>query len=714
MGSDNKDAMRHWRCRLSVFAWLLAGLASLFSAALTVFLAESVLQQLAAVGGVWSAVPFCLASVFVVAGIAFTMQCDLGRGAILGSWFRIPPASLVGVLAALVFWLWLGWIGPKPRSHLHIAHTSYLRPLEVIFARGWVWLWGAVISCGVGSSVWQSLAPKLFARFGMRLRQENRLGPSLQAVNSAENSAAREESSIPEEAKIATKDADNIDEIIYWLQGNDEPLQPGEKSLFALELSPVRIIRSLRPMHLDGNARTLALIGPRGSGKSSLLRLASALPASKQQVELRFVYVSLWEYKTAQAAIQAMIKKVLHEIRHRIDIAPFTDTAGAFVRAIAGDGRFQWLANLIQRGSSIEDILYALSTVLLLNKLRVIICIEDDDRLEGTVQRDEFVSLLTASVDFIRRFPAFGYVLCIASDDWDALQSEALGKISDPKKREQRHSDIFKPEEKRKGGNIADGDGRILVGLNDEEISERHLTAMAAAKDQRKGFDTVRLCREELVIPPLRRAQWEPVLISIRDKMLGSTKSSESGQKFGLDQQYRKDWWSGFIDALEPAPAPRVVFNPEYGLRFTPRTLRQGLADAWRKWSAIRPKLDREVIIDPDSVLVACLVRACRPDVWNILIRNDQLLTGGDWPDLEIVTPSPNGAAAVRPAPIEAFPCLGLNVVIRNMLRKKFEIWKIGPTPSVSANQRPGGLIGKLPSEAGAQLGLNWRLFLDA
>ena len=92
-------------------------------------------------------------------------------------------------------------------------------------------------------------------------------------------------------------------EIDRWLQRNEEPLQQGDHDLFGVNPSPQRVLAGLRPTHQYGGARTLALVGQRGGGKSSLLRLAAGLPEAKREVESRLVYLSLWEYENAQAAI---------------------------------------------------------------------------------------------------------------------------------------------------------------------------------------------------------------------------------------------------------------------------------------------------------------------------------------------------------------------------------------------------------------------------
>ena len=684
--------MRDWRRNASLLAWVLTLVVAIMAAALAVVLAEALLQQLPTARGVWKTAPFLSAAVIVVIGIFFMLRSGFGWGAICGSGFRVPPAWLVGIFAVLAFWGWLWLAGPAPCSRTRLVPPVGIGRLEAIFTHGWIWLWGAVISCGIALAVWQAVFPRMLARYGNHLRKTGWLGKILTPLP------------ISTQTPVQTVPSDT--EFEYWLQGNDEPMQAGEKSLFSPEPSPQRIIASLRPAHLYGTARTLALIGQRGAGKSSLLRLAEGSPEAKKEVELRFVYVSLWEYKTAQAAIESMIEKVLHEVRDKIDIFPFTGAAGAFIRGMTGDGRFQWLTDTLALRVSGEDILCALSTALLLTKLRVIICVEDEDRVEGESHKSQFVGLITGAMDFFRLFPGFGYVICVSSSDWNALKSQATSKVEDAAKREARHSELSIKSPVQ--GLAKDGADLVI-----EEIRSQFAASQAAAEEQLQEFDTTRLCREDLVISPLRPEQWGPVLNKFREKMLENSESNgdPEAKRFGFSNGDRKASWDAFIKAVKSPATDPVPFNPEFGIIFTPRTLRRGLADAWRKWSAIK-QVDPKIVIDPDSVLVACLLRVCRPDVWNTLIRTPGLAEGADWPLSIIVRPSGNRAKDLPLAHLEDFPHLGLNPPIRNILLKTLVRKPSIFSEDTPAPVRPGGLIGTLPGESDP--GANWRLFLNA
>jgi energy-coupling factor transporter ATP-binding protein EcfA2 len=601
-------------------------------------------------------------------------------------------------------------------------------------------------------------------------------------------------------------------EIDHWLQGNDEPLEPEGHDLFQINPPPSRVIAILRPIHLCGNARTLALIGQRGGGKSSLLRLAQGLPDARSEIELRFIYVSLWEYENARAAIRSAINKVLLEIQDRIDAVPFTGAGDALVRAMAGDDRYGWLWDAFGMRVPVETIFRALSTILLFNKLRVIICVEDDDRLQDGMQKEQFIETVTGTLDFIKQFPGFGYVLCIKSDDWSKLENDSLTQIEPPEKQRKRLATIqplvqqtWHPQSSGEIGATANGTAAkteagaqtattpashegvaapVSKTTSAESLLKAHIftdidvkrrAAAMAAEKLLGGFDTSRLCREDLIIPPLAHEQWQPLLDYVRNRMFDHV-----GQKapefdcFGLVARHadgqntagqphaggRQLVWTQFIDKLQSAPFTFGRPIPEFslansegtGFSFTPRSLRLGLSMAWRKWLVIQPDPGKHPrIIDPDSVLVACLLRTCRPDVWNIIIRDVSILVGGNWPVTGYLVQnaieqehakkiSELGGKLMQSHQLDhdqirfqhLFPHLGVSQEIINVMRKSCCVQDLSrPTvdrqnstqpaeaETTKSNNvlhievvRPGGLIGSLPNESNP--GSNWRLFLNA
>ena len=171
--------MKHWRCRLGFLAWFLMAGTAAFAAALTLLLAEAVLERLVAAGGLWGVVPFVVAAIVVCICILAMLSTGFGWGAIRGSWFGIPPVWVVGVFTILACWFWLGCLGPEPHSYPHWVLAHGLTRIHTVFFHGWVWLWGAVISCGLALAIWQAVLPRLLAHCGNRLRTNHYLGRQL-------------------------------------------------------------------------------------------------------------------------------------------------------------------------------------------------------------------------------------------------------------------------------------------------------------------------------------------------------------------------------------------------------------------------------------------------------------------------------------------------------------------------------------------------------
>ncbi len=738
-----KDKVVRCRCAVFMSTLLTAILAAAFSASLAILLAEAVLQRIAPAGEFGDWMPLAIAAIFVAVGLPLILKRGFGCGSVRGCTITIPSV-LVGVIAIIIFWLLLAWLrfghAPPPKPPLSVP--SALR--HAFFGRGWVWLWGAVISLGIAMAVWRAFLTTLLYRFGERLRQMKHLGVELDPIVS------------PQSPKDRTDNAGTDDLTLdHWINGNEQPLGLGDHSLFRTEPSPQRVIASLRPTHEFGGARTLALVGQRGAGKSSLLRLSEGSAEAKAKIGLRFAYVSLWEHSSPQAALRAMADGALKAVKDRVDIYPFNEAGDALLNAVTGDGRFQWLRRTVGLGNSSDQTLGALSTLLLYNKLRVIICVEDDDRLGEGDRAQQFRDVVTGALDVIQRFPGFGYVICISSMPSLELHVRADQTLASECGRKLDLEELVKYAS---GNAQPNSDKYCKICL--DEVRRWHHVADTAQAQQLKGLDVARVCREELVIPPMHPDQWKPLLEQLRERLLEQLREKLRDQlKEKLPKQSRKETshsaetdlakdliqqcgakdptspntnndhqqlsWELFLKAVESPDTGANWTDPAFGIRFTPRTLRRGLADAWRKWNAVIALQKSELTIHPDSLLVACLVRACRPDIWNVLLRSEDLLKGGDWPQQTFSLINPNGVYQTHKLPdLTDIPHLGLHVDIRNMMTKKFTL-----NPNVAAQQpisasaatlstsptsfqRSGGLIGKLDSEDDP--GKNWRIFLNA
>ena len=657
---------------------------------------------------------------------------------------------MLTVLAPLLFWaasLTIGLLSSSESKHVPWG-------VWIILTHGWVWLWGAIIAAGVAAAFWHAFLPRLLARAELV-----HPGKPLEPLLVEAGPGPMEQLMAAQPKRPAPPPPDYTDGGLQrWLTENDGPLGPQEKPLFDLGLKPERIIQSLRPLHIFSPARTLALIGVRGSGKSTLLRLAEGCSVAKEGVTLKFAYISLWEYESASAAIRAVADEILAVAADHIDTTPFSSAAGALMRTVTGNERYWNIAAAFGLQPCTDELLGGLSTALLLARCRVIICIEDDDRI-GDEGKKQFRQTVTGCLDYLRRFPAFGYAICVSSKDWGSVFAAALDAIEPPEARDARIKDVrAKIESAEKNRGTGEG-ARAAEDIWIEGVADTGKLRQArerAVADILDGLDTTRLCREELVIRPLEVSRWQPVLESVRKMMFEHAGTSADEKCFGLSADDRRVVWAMLIlgacgDPLpaqlgNPASAPRE--NVDVGFVFTPRILRLGLGDAWRKWRAIVPMLGKSTVIDPDSILVACLVRACRPDVWNVLIRDPSLPSGGEWPITDYVVQSarrrrdaeirwqerPARAAGPRyyNSPI---PHLDLRPEIKNLMLKEHDRphpesrqpdpeagephdggesappRATGPHFATSTITRPGGLIGNIGE---TDPGYNWRLFLNA
>ncbi len=734
-----------WATRTICRAWGGAILAALAGACTAVVISEALLWRWFGAGGAWGGALFLKCLLFSIGAWAVLARYAFGKGSAAIHLKKLPPTWVLIVLAPLLFWAASWPIGLPPSSES--KHVP--RGVWITFTHGWVWLWGAIIAAGVAAAFWHALLPRLLAR-----AKPEQPGKPLEPLPVEAGLAPTEQlMAVPPKRQVLPY---MRNDLMRWLTENDGPLGPQEKPLFDLGLKPERIIQSLRPLHIFSPARTLALIGLRGSGKSTLLRLAEGSSAAKDGVTLKFAYISLWEYESASAAIRAVADEILAVAADHIDTTPFSSAAGALMRTVTGNERYWNIAAAFGLQPRTDELLGGLSTALLLARCRVILCIEDDDRISDEGKK-QFRQTVTGCLDYLRRFPAFGYVICVSSKDWGSVFAAALDVIEPPDVRAARTNDVDGNIAFAKNGGV---EGEKATGkIKEHQLKDVDVLRRArerAVADILDGLDTTRLCREELVIKPLEASQWQPVLESVRKMMFEHAGASADEKCFELSADDRRRVWDAFVQAASgspfstwrPVPASDPLGFAVAGITVTPRILRLGLSDAWRKWLAVVPMLGKDTVIDPDSVLVACLVRACRPDVWNTLIRDPNLPSGGEWPVTDYVVQSARRrrdaeirwqeglARAAGPryhnSPI---PHLDLQPAIKNLMLKQHDRphpESRQPDPEAGEPQdggeaadrkttltcmepptitRPGGLIGNI---GGLDPGYNWRLFLNA
>lgn len=521
-------------------------------------------------------------------------------------------------------------------------------------------------------------------------------------------------------------DPEREERLFRWLAAPENPIESVSDDLFDVKRKATRLLEMLRPASPMAGAGTVNIVGPRGSGKSSLLRLAAQISRdayvgenASPSVALRFCFLSLWEYSNSKAALRGAIDEVLQTIRDRIDILPIAGISNGIIRAVFGGTSAIALSDGIVP-PSLDIWLPALSELLVRAGLRIVFCVEDDDRIATAARRADHCEIMQGFLDRLKSFPGFGYAICTSTSVWSELSPDDLQLVSQAKERGGTCNWSDYNDRWKKTCPNAQLDTAKAPSMTPSEISGLRAEVGNVILDglsrwaERTGYLPVsRLCQYDLILEnQIEATDLEPILRVFRTWMVRQVcpdahDLTTAVPLCGIETQQRQTLWDAFISD-----------HSEIGLaqHITPRTLRNALRQAYHRWINIVAGLKQggegwqqlwvNSGIDFDSVLVACFLRACLPDRWPSFLQSAGNQT--------LYTSFHRNLAEQRPGGPDALSMLHGEVVkqlqgLPLWLGLSGSVWNMLAVQEFAQghNVRPGGIIGN-----GAQT--NWKLFINS
>src|SRR5207237_7144576 len=105
--------------------------------------------------------------------------------------------------------------------------------------------------------------------------------------------------------EVVSLDKMPIERILEWAE-KEEVIDSPTADLFGVDFRAKRVAQYL----IGAKQKAVAVVGPFGSGKTSLINLAATEAKMLQNPKLLFVYVSCWGFESAAAAQEAVLKQV--------------------------------------------------------------------------------------------------------------------------------------------------------------------------------------------------------------------------------------------------------------------------------------------------------------------------------------------------------------------------------------------------------------------
>jgi hypothetical protein len=200
-------------------------------------------------------------------------------------------------------------------------------------------------------------------------------------------------------------------------QTHDEPIYTLEENLFPeYEITARRILSQLK-MGIDEKGPNIALIGPYGSGKTSLCNLVKDIHLrecdQKSDSILLFCRFEAWQFLTTDAAIRGLLDEIVSTVQEQIDCLELNRMPDEYLEAL-GTSSSLWLRVLaiIFRKSRIpQEVIRALQDILLRTKKRVVIFVDDFDRLESSSKKTQ--DAIAAALNQLQNLTNVQYILCV-------------------------------------------------------------------------------------------------------------------------------------------------------------------------------------------------------------------------------------------------------------------------------------------------------------
>lgn len=208
-------------------------------------------------------------------------------------------------------------------------------------------------------------------------------------------------------------------ELVAWISDDRELDDPSLDAFGHAHVSRRIAQRLAHPSTSVAAARTSALIGPRGSGKSTIgefvRRYLEVQPSGHSRTE--FTSLSLWPYDTPEAAVRAVLERLVTVASTHADPVGLRGLPQEYVAIIeSANGWLQGLAKSLHAPSTPDKALQQLSHILVAVRVNIVLWLDDLDRFadrgEGAASR---LAPIRSLVYLLDRTPGIQVVLASTS-----------------------------------------------------------------------------------------------------------------------------------------------------------------------------------------------------------------------------------------------------------------------------------------------------------
>lgn len=192
---------------------------------------------------------------------------------------------------------------------------------------------------------------------------------------------------VPSAAPQAELTGLTFEELTEWVRDDREIEVPADDR-FGHDAIARRIVRRLEPGDRDAPLPSIAVVGPRGSGKSSLGNLVRWHLKQRGLLgrSILFVPVSLWPFQSSTAAVRGILQTLTDALAPYADTAGLSEVPAHYAEAVSSSGGWiSILGSLLSPGRNPDRTLDRLAKIVRALDLRIILWIDDLERFTGAV-----------------------------------------------------------------------------------------------------------------------------------------------------------------------------------------------------------------------------------------------------------------------------------------------------------------------------------------
>ncbi len=214
------------------------------------------------------------------------------------------------------------------------------------------------------------------------------------------------------------------EELLEWIMDDREIIFPAQDR-FGHAAIAQRMARRVRESFDDtSQARslnsppTMMLVGPRGSGKSSIGRMVEH--ELRNESNICFIQISLWPFQTTEAAVRGVLNALIRELGKHVSTTALSGMPTEYVKIIdAAPGAWRSLASALHASDDPERIIERFGIVAKAAGLRFVLWVEDLERFAESAclgePREEKLGPLRACLYLLDRCPTVGVIIADAS-----------------------------------------------------------------------------------------------------------------------------------------------------------------------------------------------------------------------------------------------------------------------------------------------------------